>query len=88
MKKMNFEQMENLQGGMSKKAQCGIGMGIAFVFGTGSLIAASGGTLAGISWAIGANFAGWVGAAIGCMDTDKNEIAVDSYEMIRVEPVF
>ena len=65
MKKMNFEQMEVINGGISQ-AQCAVGMGLAFVLGTGGLIAASGGTGVGIAWAIGSNLAGWVGAAIGC----------------------
>jgi len=65
MKKMNFEQMENLNGGASAAA-CGAGMAIAFVVGTGGLIAASGGSGIAIAWAIGANLAGWVGAALGC----------------------
>lgn len=38
MKKMSFEQMKNLQGGISKKAQCGIGMGLAFVYGVFNII--------------------------------------------------
>jgi len=64
MKELNFEQMENIQGGAS--TGCMVAVGGALVFGMGGLIvtAASGG--AAIGFAIAANWFAWGSAAYAC----------------------
>jgi hypothetical protein len=80
MKKLDFVQMENLQGGQtvsaydggievmdgSAKLDCALACGLALVTGTGGIIgtALTGG--AGIGFAIAANWLTWGGAAYTC----------------------
>jgi len=64
MKELNFEQMENVQGGAS--VNCILSCAGAFVFGTGGLIAAAGSCGAAIGFAIAANLWGWGMAAYAC----------------------
>jgi hypothetical protein len=79
MKKMNFEQMEVINGGQTVVAaptnipideglnkKCLLALGAAFVIGTGGVIvtAATGGTGAAIAWSIAANWGGWIIAGV------------------------
>jgi hypothetical protein len=80
MKKLDFVQMEVINGGqtvastdfnttvdeLSAKQKCALALVTAGVIGTGGLIvtAATRGSAAAIFWAMGANWGGWIVAGI------------------------
>jgi hypothetical protein len=81
MKKMNFEQMEIINGGETvsnyqgnydpidgAKVDCAVAIALAAVVGTTGVIAtaASGGAAAFIWIAMGSNWLGWIGAGYSC----------------------
>ena len=65
MKKLSIEEMELTQGG-KVSAGCAASLAGAFIFGTGSIIAAAAGPVGWIAFAIAANYYGWAMAAWSC----------------------
>ena len=65
MKTLSLEQMENIHGG-SVSAQCAASLAGAFIFGTGSIIAAAAGPVGWIAFAIAGSYFGWGMAAWTC----------------------
>ena len=65
MKKLNLEQMEVTQGG-NVSGECAASLAGAFIFGTGSIIAAASGPVGWLAFAIVANYYGWAMAAVSC----------------------
>jgi hypothetical protein len=66
MKKLELNQMENLEGGRKISANCGVSLGGALVFGTGAIIAAATGGVGGIAFAMAGSYFGWGMAAWSC----------------------
>jgi hypothetical protein len=66
MKKIEIESLENLNGGKITTG-CAVGIAGALVFGMGGVIAAAGGPITGIAFAMAANYFAWGSAAYGCM---------------------
>ena len=64
MKKMNLNQMENVQAG--SPVECGLSIASALIIGTGGIITAATGGIGGVLFAIGGNLVGWGFAAKDC----------------------
>ncbi len=64
MKKLQLNQMENLEGGVS--ANCGVSLAGALVFGTGAIIGAATGGVGAIAFAMAGSYFGWGMAAWSC----------------------
>lgn len=65
MKKLEFHEMEKIEGGGISRA-CATSIAGAIVFGTGGVIAAASGPVGGIAFAMAANYFGWGMAAWSC----------------------
>ena len=66
MKKMNLNQMENVQAGRPVTVDCGLSIASALIIGTGGIITAATGGIGGVLFAIGGNLVGWGFAAKDC----------------------
>lgn len=66
MKKMNLNQMENVQAGRPVTVGCGLSIASALIIGTGGIITAATGGIGGVLFAIGGNLVGWGFAAKDC----------------------
>ena len=67
MKKMNLNQMENVQAGSPPRhVECGLSIASALIIGTGGIITAATGVIGGVLFAIGGNLVGWGFATKDC----------------------
>ncbi|MDE0472726.1 MAG: hypothetical protein OXH57_12380 [Ekhidna sp.] len=67
MKELSSEKMEQIEGGRRLTTDCGLSIAGALIFGTGGIIAAAGGPVGIIAFAIASNYFAWGMAARACV---------------------
>ena len=65
MRELNLLEMQLVEGG-TVSTNCALAIAGCLVFGMGGVIAAAGGPVSGIAFAMAANYFGWGMTAYGC----------------------